>query len=974
MADGGGMRYGFSYFLLLLFLIVGSVRDAGDPIAVIFAMRWGRGMADETVWGLHPGKDDKALARFLGDSVVAIGWDELGDPRPYGNDQDALKEAVAKKFPDLKPGAIPVHAGVIRRFLYEMSPGDLVITPAGKDIHIFRVVGDAEYDADKIYRTSRPAQLVRTVSRDNLSAGARQVLTSDVTLIRIQNESDEFRALAQPQLGPKAFLAAADLMTYYQLENGYMSWSAKSGEGKMLARMSPGDLLVAKFAKTPQAEQDEDHFEKRKAYMAERGHNYDEWKEKYMAAISHGVMYATWEATSAPEAAMQGPPWPVQMTRVGFRQRSAFIYPLSLDDVLALHRLPWQIRRQIMKMVAEGNHIFELDAGIMKVIDEAGAHEDKSSLLERYFVMTEDAQVPAPAEGDRVFRVRQDGLVIGDHVVTAQGETTDRVVNRNIDELDALAEAARNTPDLKGFGNLTKAVQLIREALEADKPLELPFTRYYDQLYSLGTLLANKKLPQLKGAGELPFFVLSSMGDIPDAQWEDDEGAVYEFGMDVTSWKALVEAGAGQFVYYRPSKGAADRPKRTFFGSGRVAKVEKIGGNGSTKFRALLADYAPFAKPVARTDFAPPGWNRQHSIARIDKASFEEIVHRGRGVVADGPSAKEFGVDAVREAAVARGLELPASVYASVIAALQAGKHIVLTGAPGTGKTSLAHVIGQVAREAKLCIDFVPTTATADWTTYETIGGLRPSAGDQLVFADGQFLSAIRQKKWLVIDELNRSNFDRAFGQFFTVLSGHSVILPYTDASNRHIALVPEGSLPPENTASVLVPKSWRIIATMNEFDKSLLFEMSFALMRRFAFIQVPAPSDDTYRVLIERAVDGDDEAAALTGRLLPLRKVKELGPALFIDAAAYIAKKRMIAQSLAGELVFEAFYSYLLPQFEGIEDTDGRVLFKLVRAAVGAPFEDRARQAITNALGIRLVVAAPGDEGEGHGDPEDEA
>jgi MoxR-like ATPase len=934
-------------------------------------------MADETVWGLHPGKDDKALARFLGDSVVAIGWDELGDPRPYGNDQEALKLAVAAAFPDQKQGAIPVHAGVIRRFLYEIAPGDLVITPAGRDIHIFRVIGDAEYDATKTYRTSRPAQLLRTVSRDNLSAAARQVLASDVTLIRIQNEIDEFRALAEPQVGPKIFLAAADLMTYYQLENGYLTWSAKSGEGKMLARMSPGDVLVAKFAKTPQAEQNEEHFEKRKAFMAAGGHNYDEWKAKYLAAVSGGVMYASWQTTTAPEAVMQGPPWPGQMIRVGFRQRTAFAHPLSLDEVLALHQLPWQIRRQIMKMVAEGNHIFELDAAVMEVIDAAGATADKSPYLEQYFVVAGNADMPPPTEGDRIFRVREDGFVIGDHVVTVQGETVDRGVNREITEIDALAEAARNTPDLKGFGNLTRAVELIREAMTAGNPLELSFTRYYDQLYSLSTLLANKKLLQvIPGvvAGGPSSFVLNSMGDIPDAQWKDVEGALYEFGLNVTSWKALVEAGAGQFVYYRPSKGAADHPKRTFFGSGRVTKVEPIEENGSKKYRALLADYAPFAKPVARTDFAPPGWNRQHSIARIDNASFEEIVRRGEGLIVDGPPAKQFGIDAVRDAAVERGLDLPASLYASVVAALQAGKHVVLTGAPGTGKTSLAHVIGQVAREAKLCVDFVPTTATADWTTYETIGGLRPSAGDQLVFADGQFLSAIRQQKWLVIDELNRSNFDRAFGQFFTVLSGHSVILPYTDQNNRHIALVPEGLSPPENAAVVVVPKSWRIIATMNEFDKSLLFEMSFALMRRFAFIQVPAPSDDTYRVLIKRAVDGDDEAAALTERLLPLRKVKELGPALFIDAAAYIAKKRLIAQSVAGELVFEAFYSYLLPQFEGIEDADGRVLFKLVRVAVGAPFEDRARQAITNALGIRLVPAALDDEGDGQEHPEDEA
>ena len=64
-----------------------------------------------------------------------------------------------------------------------------------------------------------------------------------------------------------------------------------------------------------------------------------------------------------------------------------------------------------------------------------------------------------------------------------------------------------------------------------------------------------------------------------------------------------------------------------------------------------------------------------------------------------------------------------------------------------------------------------------------------------LEFRDGLFLEAIREGRWLVIDELNRSNFDRAFGQLFTVLSGQSVVLPYEDPdSGKRIVLSREGS------------------------------------------------------------------------------------------------------------------------------------------------------------------------------------
>ena len=69
-------------------------------------------------------------------------------------------------------------------------------------------------------------------------------------------------------------------------------------------------------------------------------------------------------------------------------------------------------------------------------------------------------------------------------------------------------------------------------------------------------------------------------------------------------------------------------------------------------------------------------------------------------------------------------------MYRAVAAAIQAGKHVILTGPPGTAKTTLAEITCALAAQADLCDGYVLTTATADWTTYETIGGLQPSATD----------------------------------------------------------------------------------------------------------------------------------------------------------------------------------------------------------------------------------------------------
>jgi MoxR-like ATPase len=137
-----------------------------------------------------------------------------------------------------------------------------------------------------------------------------------------------------------------------------------------------------------------------------------------------------------------------------------------------------------------------------------------------------------------------------------------------------------------------------------------------------------------------------------------------------------------------------------------------------------------------------------------------------------------FDAESLAYATREEGLMVDATVTAAIAAALNSRKNVILTGPPGTAKTTLAEVTAQLAHRAGLSQGYKLTTATADWTTYETIGGLSPAkSGHGLEFRQGHFLEAIASNKWLVIDELNRSNFDRAFGRLFTILSGQSVVL-----------------------------------------------------------------------------------------------------------------------------------------------------------------------------------------------------
>lgn len=150
-------------------------------------------MGMKRLWGIH---NDQPHLDFLGDGFVSVGWDEIGDLTQIGADKDELKGRVKAAYPQAKPGAIPVWAGVLMRFAFDLEVGDLVVYPhkADSTVSFGRVTGDYRYDATAAdHRHRRDVEWLEVgVPRAAFSKSARYEIGSAVTLFRVKNHTDEF--------------------------------------------------------------------------------------------------------------------------------------------------------------------------------------------------------------------------------------------------------------------------------------------------------------------------------------------------------------------------------------------------------------------------------------------------------------------------------------------------------------------------------------------------------------------------------------------------------------------------------------------------------------------------------------------------------------------------------------------------------------------------------------------------------------
>lgn len=163
-------------------------------------------------------------------------------------------------------------------------------------------------------------------------------------------------------------------------------------------------------------------------------------------------------------------------------------------------------------------------------------------------------------------------------------------------------------------------------------------------------------------------------------------------------------------------------------------------------------------------------------------------------------------------------------------------KNVIFFGPPGTGKTHGAHQIADFWRGAHGSSSVIATTFHPTYSYEDFVWGWRPDADDATKFVgqSGALLEACAVASegtptLLFIDEINRADTARVFGELITYIEADKRERPFRIAQ--------------DSKNDRVIPNNLFIIGTMNTADRSISL-LDVALRRRFAFVEyAPDPS-----------------------------------------------------------------------------------------------------------------------------------